>query len=130
MSRCIFPYNERLETVCKSMIETIKEKALLLDQRQTFHKETYGPIHNIPPPEKMSIVKMKGAVVNSDTCNSTQLTSSILVDKIEEVLKVKTKETGDVYECTVLRMDCHHHVRNVWIGVLNKHLSTYLNNIL
>jgi len=27
-------------------------------------------------------------------------------------------------------MDCHHHLRNVWIGAMNKRLSTYLNEIL
>ena len=27
-------------------------------------------------------------------------------------------------------MDCHHHLRNVWVGALNKHLLKYLTKLL
>ena len=57
----------------------------------------------------------------------------MLVESIEEAIKKKESEGGDDVEhisLPVLRMDCHHHLRNVWIGALNKHLSKYLNKIL
>ena len=39
-------------------------------------------------------------------------------------------EVVDESELVVLRVDCHHHLRNIWIGAIVKKLSKYLNNIL
>ena len=36
----------------------------------------------------------------------------------------------DESQLVVLRVDCHHHLRNIWIGAIVKKLSKYLNNIL
>ena len=78
---------------------------------------------------------MKGGVVNADTCNSARLTSAMLCDAIEDAVEEErlshgVNEDNDLTQPIVLRIDCHHHLRNVWVGALNKHLSKYLDNIL
>ena len=55
----------------------------------------------------------------------------MLVEEIELAAKEKAQENGeDGSDILVCWMDCHHHLRNVWIGAMNKRLSTYLNEIL
>ena len=52
------------------------------------------------------------------------------VDAVEKTIKEKAALDGDEYEPSLVRMDCHHHLRNIWIKALNKHLSKYLTKIL
>lgn len=137
LSSCVFPEDERSETVCTAIIETIKEKAALLDQWRSHHEKLYGANaeHDIPVSAEMHLSKMKGGLVNADTCNSARLTSAMLCDAIEDAVEEErishgVNEDDDLTQPIVLRMDCHHHLRNVWIGALNKHLSKYLDNIL
>ena len=130
MSSFIFLEDEQLETVFETIIKTTEEKALILDHWQTIHERTFGPTHDIPFSEEMSLTKMKDNVVNSDTRNGARLTSAMLVDTIDNVLKEKAKDTGDKSDHKVLCMDCHHHLYNVWIGALNKYLSKYLSKFL
>ena len=66
----------------------------------------------------------------SDTCNPARATSANIVNAIETVLKEKAEQDGKEYQPSVVQMDCHHHLRNVWIGALNKQLSKYLTKIL
>ena len=66
----------------------------------------------------------------SDTCNSARATSANVVDAIEAALKEKAELDREDYEPFFVGIDCHHHLRNVWIGALNKNLSKYLTNIL
>ena len=63
----------------------------------------------------------------SDTCLPARATSRMTVDTIEKVIKEKVEVDGEEYLPSVVRMDCHHHFRNVWLGALNKHLSKIFN---
>lgn len=132
LSSCIFPEDEKSETVCQSIIDCIQEKALLLDKWRAIHEKEFGcDSHDIPHSENMGLYKFQGASVNSDTCNAARLTTSIFVDKIEEAVKEKMEIEGiDPSSALVLQQDCHHHLRNVWIGAITKNLSKYLDEVL
>ena len=75
LSSCIFPEDEKSATVCAAILETIKEKAKLLDQWRAIHETEFGCDHGIPSSEEMNIVKLNEAVVSSDACNAARLTS-------------------------------------------------------
>jgi hypothetical protein len=69
----------------------------------------------VPSPAGIDISKLgNGGVIMTDTCNTAQKVRRILVDQI-----------ADAYE-----LDCMNHLRNVWLGNVEKALSTYLNAIL
>lgn len=130
LSSCIFPEDERSETVSTAIIDAIKEKSKLLDQWRAVHEIMYGLDHDIPSSETMNLTKFEDTVVTSDACNAARLTSTMTVDAIEDAIEGAKAASGEEYEQSVLRQDCHHHLRNVWIGALNKRLSKYLNQIL
>ena len=69
-------------------------------------------------------------MVTSDTCLPARATSRMTVDAVEKVIKEKAEADGEEYLPSLVRMDCHHHLRNVWLGALNKHLSKYLTKLL
>ena len=132
-SKKIVQLEGKSETVCKSIIETLRDKAKLLDQWREFHEEMFGETHDIPasPTDNMHLSKLNGAVFNADTCNGARLTSSLLAEEVEEAVAEKAAKDGeDAPDVMVLQQDCHHHMRNVWIGALTKRLSNYLNEVL
>jgi hypothetical protein len=72
-------------------------------------------VHLIPTPDSISIDKLgDDGVVMTDTCNGAQKLRRILVDRIDGVHD----------------LDCMNHLRNVWIGGMEKSLSKYLNEML
>ena len=81
LSTCIYPEDGRSETVCRTIIDTVKEKDMLLDKRKKFHEEQFGPdTHNIPEYLGICLSKMRhGGSMSTDTCNSARKLSSLLV---------------------------------------------------
>ncbi len=133
ISSCIFPEDERSETVCKSILDTICEKASLLDQWKCVHENMFGLNHDIPSPAEMHISKLEGGVINTDTCNAARRISLLLSESVEKAVKekfVNNRGASEMKPVTMLPQDCHHHIRNVRIGAVTKRLSTYLNEIL
>ena len=130
LSSCTFPEDERSATACASMIDTLKDKAKLLEEWRGFLKAMHGSTHDTPSSAGVGLTKLKDGVVTSDTCGAARLTSDLLVEAIEEKIKEMCEIEGVDCEQSVVRIDCHHHLRNVWIGALNKCLSKCLNNIL
>ena len=64
LSSCIFAEDERSETVARSIIETIQDKANLLEGWCEMHESMYEPdSHDIPPKSEMGIEKASRAVV-------------------------------------------------------------------
>ena len=59
--------------------------------------------------------KLAHSVWTTYTCHVATLVRTISVENF-----------GDV----VLHQDCHNHLKNVWVGGLEKELSSYLTNIL
>ena len=79
----------------------------------------------------MSIGKLDGAVVNSDTWHTARLTTTKIIEEIKCAVREKLMmDDQQNIDPMVLQQDCHHHLRNVWIGAITKRLSQYLNEIL
>ena len=130
LSSSIFPEDEYLETVYCSIIDTIKDKADLLDQWRAFQKANHGDTYGTPSLVSMGLPKLKDAVITFNTCNGARLRNELVQAEVEKAIKAKADLGGYHYKAYIVRMDCHHHLRNVWIGALNTHLSKYLTKIL
>ena len=66
---------------------------------------------------------MEGGVINADTCNAAQLTRKLLAEAVEQTVNENFVNGGGdlkIKPVTVLRLDCHHHMRNVWVGAVTK----------
>ena len=132
MSSCIYPEDERSETICKAIIETIKEKALLLDKWRAVHEATFpDSTHDIPDSTSMSLTKAVRATVMTDTCNAARLEAELIVEEIRKAVKEKCEQDGiEAPDLIAMTADCHNHMRNVWIGAITKRMSAYLNELL
>ena len=80
--------------MCKSIVDTLKEKAKLLEKWRKTHEKMFGTDHDIPSPEEMHMSKLEGATINSDTCNGARLTSSLIADEIVKAVKEKIATEG------------------------------------
>ena len=54
----------------------------------------------------------------------------MIAEAIEEAVREQADMEGVDASALTVRVDCHHHLRNVWIKALNKHLSKYLNALM
>ena len=129
VSSCIFAEDQRSETLCQSIIKTIKEKALLLDGWRELHKKMFDENdHNVPPSEQMSMSKLgKNGSVMTNNCNAARLEGSLICDQIRDIaVKEDRANGGDGSNVLVQQLNCHNHMRNTWFGALVKHMSKYL----
>ena len=132
-STCIYTEDNRYETLCRTIIDTVKEKAMLLGKWKKFHKDQFGPdTHNIPDSSELCLYKMchRGST-RTDTCNSAHKISSLLAEEATKIREEKSLEKGE-YPTNVIitRTYFRNHLRNVWIGAITKRLSKYLDEIL
>lgn len=134
ISSCIYPEDERSETVCQAILDDLKEKATRLDGWIAMHEKRFGQNHDIPSSASIDISKLNGGgMINTDTCNGARKLSELLADAVNDAVRQKLQSRGEVDtedNITSIRQDCHHHMRNVWIGAVTKRLSAYLNNLL
>ena len=136
LSSCILAEDDTSETVCQSIINTVKEKGKLLDNWIAVHEAKVGTDHDIPTSTQMRLSKLgKGGVVMSDNCNQARKVTKLLVDHITIVAEEKAVADGEDpneegNNVLVLIGNYHNHLRNTWMGALNKCLSQYLNQML
>ena len=84
---------------------------------------------NIPYPRSMNIVRLgRISALMSDTCNGERDTRRLIVEQVHEAVKYFLKNDSD--DIHILEVDFCNHIRNVWIGVMTKFLSTLLGNKL
>ena len=116
VSSCIFMEDERSETQADGICEKIKLLKQRLESLRQLVKEKYPEkIDLLPLADGIDINKLgDGGVIMTDTCNAARKLRRILVDSID-----------GAYD-----LDCMNHLRNVWIGNMEKSLSKYLNDIL
>ena len=117
VSSCIFLENETSEKQEEGLLEKINSlKKRLTRLQEVVLRDCPQHIDFIPTPKGISINKLgSGGAVVTDTCNSVQKLRHILVNRVGE----------GIHE-----MDCMHHLRNVWIGGMEKRLTTFLNTFL
>ena len=69
--------------------------------------------------------------MRTDTCNSVRKLSYLLVKEVKNIhgdkYLDKSEDTANVF---IMRIDCHNHLQNVWIGAITKRISKYLDDIL
>ena len=70
------------------------------------HKDMYKPQHDIPLSKEMKSTKFEGVVVTSDTWNSAQLASTIVVEDIEAEIEWMTLLADNNYVPSIMRVDC------------------------
>ena len=100
-----------------------------------------GDDHEIPTPDDLNVTKLgDSGVIITDTCNTAQKINRGLCKEVAEAamkqMNANLAAGGEQQSITpiprtlVIQADCHHHLRNVWIGAMNKRLSIYLNRLL
>ena len=94
ISSCIFPEDEKSETICKLIVETLKEKASLLDQWIVVHEAMFDTDHDIPSANAIHLFKLWDGVVTTDTCNAARLLSSLIRDAVIEAVGEKLRNDG------------------------------------
>ena len=124
----IIPENEDSETARDSIIEAIEHKGQLLSRWSDMHASLYNNNHDIPLAKALTPTKLANHdVITTDTCNGARITARLLM----EAIKNKCKEKGTNTDAIKLYfLGCHNHLRNVWIGKMNKDLSKFLTEVL
>ena len=74
LSTCIYLEDDRSETLCCTIIDSVKEKALLLDKSKKFHEYQFGTdTQNIPESLEICLSNMRhGSSMSTNTCNSAR----------------------------------------------------------
>ena len=90
-------------------------KSRLERLREFISKKHPDKVDLVPSPDSIDINKLGGGgVVMTDTCNTAQKLRRILVECADGISD----------------LDCMNHLRNVWVGNMEKALSKYLNDFL
>ena len=63
ISSCIFPEDEKSETICISIVQTLKEKASLLDQWIVVHEAVFDKNCDIPSANAIHLSKLWDGVI-------------------------------------------------------------------
>ena len=134
LTASIIAENSKSTTIANAIITAIREKSHLLTGWQSECKKMFPEYeHTIPNAAKISISKLhNGGVVTTDTCNAARKVARSLVNNIieHEIQRRQEQRIIAPKEIEIFRQDCHNHLRNVWIGWINKFLSKYLANLL
>ena len=93
-------------------INSLKDR--LDSLREVVDTKFPGNSHLVPSSDGIDMEKLVGANVMTDTCTPAQKVRRILCDAIPGLHE----------------LDCMQHLRNVWIGNMEKALTSELNNIL
>ena len=117
VSSCIFLEDETSEKQTDGILEKLNLLKIRLRRLREVVEERFpNKIHLLPSDNDIDVSKMGyGGAITTDTCNSARKTRRILVERID----------GAVHE-----MDCMHHLRNVWLGGVEKALTSHLNVFL
>ena len=75
LTSSIIPKDEKSETICDAIVQTINDKASHLDQWAVVHEKMFGDTHSIPSSSQIHMSKLEGGLVNTDTCNGARIIS-------------------------------------------------------
>ena len=93
-------------------INSLKDR--LDSLRKVIDDEFPGNSHLVCSSDGITMDKLKGGNVMTDTCTAAQKVRRILCEAIPGLHQ----------------FDCMQHLHNVWIGIMEKALTSELNNIL
>ena len=128
MTTNIIPENERSATICESILDAIEDKGKLLTKWRDAYELLYDDDHDIPLAEELTITKIaNNGVITTDTCNGARKTAELLVAEIRALCIAKGMTEDEI---RMYLLDCYNHLRNVWIGAMDKELSTHLSDVM
>ena len=135
LSSCIIPRDERSETICQAILDTLNDKARYLDEWTIVHENMFGQDHSIPPGSEIHLSKLEGGLVTTDTCNVACLLGRLLVDVVDQAVEERQQFLGTLNANntntlqSAMILDCHNHMRNVLIKAAVIVLSVYLSKV-
>ena len=136
LSSCIIPRDERSETICQAILDTLNDKARYLDEWTVVHENMFGQDHSIPQGSEIHLSKLEGGLITTDTCNAARLLGRLLVDVVDQAVEEKRQFLGTLNDDntntlqSAMILDCHNHMRNVLIKAAVIVLSVYLSKVL
>ena len=80
LSSCIIPRDERSETICQAILDTLNDKTRYIDEWTVVHENMFGQDHSIPQGSEIHLSKLEGGLITTDTCNAARLLGRLLVD--------------------------------------------------
>ena len=99
---------------CPSKINSLKNRLQRLHEIALCNYPEL--VDSIPSPDGIDITKLRDhGLIMTDSCNAAQKARRLLQHQIG----------GDVFE-----IDCHHHLRNVWIKGMEKSVSVFLQVVM
>ena len=132
LSSSILSVSETSEMITEAIIRTFREGGRLLDHWREVTRSMFPGrrdlVELIPEAAKLSLSKLaKGAALMTDTCNPARKFCKLLIRAIVDIAKEEgmTDKSIKVYEA-----DCWHHLRNVWIGAVVRHLGVHVGKVL
>ena len=113
-SSCICSEDETSEGQVEGIRNKIEEMKVILQEWRDVTKEEYPEfVHLIPDPDELTLTKLNGGGVMTDTCSTAQKENRILV---------KLVNGHSLY--------CHHHIRNVWITAMLNSLGDFVSAVI
>ena len=106
--------------------------------RQVFEELYPGVEHDIPDASEMTISKLGRGAVCSDNCNGAMKVKRLVAKEVQTAVTLKhTKAEWEAFseeektvKHLVLEIDCHNHLRNVWLGAATKAVTNRLKETL
>ena len=119
---------ESSEDQCTAVLEMIERAGARLTRWEEVISEKFPEYdHDISEASEMNIGKLGfGGAVATDNCNPALKLKRLLVERIKEA----AEEIDEDEDVLVLEVDCWHHLRNVWLGGMTKHLTSHLRAAL
>ena len=106
-----------------------------------FHTRYPNSTHDIPPQEDLSVMNCKEAAGTTDTCNQAYKTYEVFFDQLPQDNISIDRNNNEVpnnnesealslsvpgYTKSNMRVDCQHHIRNVWSGAVTTNWCNYV----
>ena len=66
-------------------------------------------------------------MITTGTCNEARLTAKLLEKEIRTLCLEKGMNEDEI---SIYLLDCFNHLRNVWIGAMDRDMSTHLSDLM
>jgi len=122
------------ESQSKAIIAEFRECGEKLDELRSFLSEMYSDDGDLPAlldllpiGDDMHPSRMLGGTLEHDTCSTAQLTGEKLADLFLESARERGLRED---ELKIYQGNCWNHLRNVWLGAVEKYLDKKLQDIM
>ena len=128
INSAIVPENETSAMLVSAITRSFKEGSTMLEYWRTVTAREYPGrqdlLDQIAEGSSLSLAKFaKGSLVMTDTCNAARKFRRLMIEAIKDAAKEEGMRDDSIH---VFEADCWHHLRNVWVGAVVKHLGHHL----